>query len=84
MKALHYTKPKTALKPDPTSFRRRSGLAVRRVTVVMTRSPDRCLDLVEERLVADAEDRGRFLAVPMGLLQHFQDQLALGFACRGA
>ena len=40
----------------------------------------RFLDLVEQRLVADAQDFRRFAAVPAGLLQRAVDQLALGFA----
>ena len=40
----------------------------------------RFLDLVEQRLVADAEDLRRFAAVPARLLQRAVDQLALGFA----
>ena len=42
--------------------------------------PVRFLDLVEQRLVADAEDLRRFAAVPARLLQRAEDQLALRFA----
>src|SRR5262245_4040318 len=38
------------------------------------------LDLVEQRLVADAEDLGRRLAVPSRVLQHSRDERALGLA----
>src|SRR5262249_37740686 len=41
------------------------------------------LDLVEQGLVADAEDLGGLLPVPPGLGQHLQNQLALGFARGG-
>ena len=40
------------------------------------------LDLVEQRLVADAEDLRGFLPVPARPLQHLADQLALGLARR--
>src|SRR5436190_14294860 len=37
-------------------------------------------DLVEEGLVADAQDLCGLFAVPAGLLQHLENQLALRFA----
>src|SRR5215510_10960490 len=42
------------------------------------------LDFVEQRLVADAEHGRGLLAVPPCVLQHLQNQLALGFARRAA
>src|ERR1700722_12910249 len=42
------------------------------------------LDLVQERLVADAQVPGGLLAIPAGLLQHLENQLALDHAGGGA
>ena len=41
-------------------------------------------DFVEQRLVADLEQRGRLLAVPVGFIKRFGDGFGLSFILRAA
>src|SRR5205085_2270728 len=67
----------TARPPAPVPRCARSGGVGERARAALSREPA-LIDLVEERLVADAEQARGFGAVPVDLLEHFADRLALG------